>query len=279
MNRLTNQPKILFLLVNYFNEKEVCAFVNEQLQPNANIFIDVIIIDNGSKETTLLTELANNYANVSLVNSVSNLGYFGAANIGLTNYLNKHNGYPDVVIVCNTDMILQSKFLETLRQKITTQNFDIMGPSIHSSLLNYYQNPYIINRISKGKLKFLHFVSSSYILYSLFTIYHLLKTKLMGRQNSELNFVANPYALHGSFMIFNKTFFEKGGTINYPSVLFGEELFIAEQAQKLNLNMVYEPTLQVEHNEHATTGVFKSRKTVAYLHQSYTYLLKTYFSR
>ena len=56
------------------------------------------------------------------------------------------------------------------------------------------------------------------------------------------------------------------------------ELFIAEQARKLNLNMVYEPTLQVEHNEHATTGVFKSRRMVTYLHQSYTYILKTYFN-
>lgn len=275
---MTNQPKILFLLVNYFNEKEVCTFVNEQLQPNANEFIDIVIADNGSKEIALLSELANNCTNVSLVKSENNLGYFGAANLGLTNYLNKHKEYPDAVIVCNTDITLQVNFFETLQQKLNVQNFDVLGPSIHSSLLNYYQNPYIINRISKGKLKFLHLVSSSYILYSLFTVYHLLKTKLMGRQNSKPSLVANPYAVHGSFMIFNKTFFEKGGTINYPSVLFGEELFIAEQVKKLNLNMVYEPTLQVEHNEHATTGVFKARKTVAYLHQSYTYILKTYFN-
>jgi GT2 family glycosyltransferase len=275
---LTNQSKILFLLVNYFNEKEVCSFINEQLQPGTNKFIDIVITDNGSKETFLLDGIANNYTNISILKSQNNLGYFGAASFGLTNYLNLHSEYPDAIIVCNTDMTLQGNFFETLQQQIAKKNFDVLGPSIHSSLLNYYQNPYIINRISKSKLKFLHFVSSSYILYSLFTIYHLLKTKLMGRQNSKPNLVANPYAIHGSFMVFNKTFFEKGGTINYPSVLFGEELFIAEQARKLNLNMVYEPTLQVEHNEHATTGVFKSRRMVTYLHQSYTYILKTYFN-
>ncbi len=275
---MTNQPKILFLLVNYFNEKEVGVFVNEQLRPDTNKFIDVVIIDNGSKETFLLNDIVNKWKNIVVVKSGTNLGYFGAANLGLSDYLNKHSGYPSAVVVCNTDIVLQDNFFEALQQQIAKQNFDVLGPSIHSSLLNYYQNPYIINRISKGKLKFLHFVSSSYILYSLFTVYHLLKTKLIGRQNSKLNLVANPYAIHGSFMIFNKTFFEKGGTINYPSVLFGEELFIAEQARKLNLNIVYEPALEVEHNEHATTGVFKSRKTVAYLHQSYTYLLKTYFN-
>ena len=275
---MTNQPKILFLLVSYFNEKKVCTFVNEQLQPNTHKFIDIVITDNGSNVADLLAELTNNYTNVSLVKSENNLGYFGAANLGLTNYLNKHSGYPDVVIVCNTDMTLQGCFFETLQQKLNAQDFDVLGPSIHSSLLNYYQNPYIINRISKSKLRFLHFVSSSYKLYTMFTVYHLLKTKLIGRQNSKPSLVAKPYAVHGSFMVFNKTFFEKGGTINYPSVLFGEELFIAEQVQKLNLNMVYEPALQIEHNEHATTGVFKSKETIAFLHQSYTYLLKTYFN-
>jgi hypothetical protein len=114
-------------------------------------------------------------------------------------------------------------------------------------------------------------------LYSLFTIYHLVKTKLLGRANTRQNELVKPYALHGSFMIFNKTFFQKGGSINYPCVLFGEELFIAEQTLKLNLNMLYEPTLQVEHNEHATTGIFKSKEAVAYLQQSYTFLLNTYF--
>jgi len=275
---LTNQSKILFLLVNYFNEKEVCAFINEQLKLQDNRFIDVVITDNGSKETFLLDDIANKYDNVVVVKSENNLGYFGAANLGLTSYLGKYVKYPSAVIVCNTDATLQDHFFETLQQQIAKQNFDILGPSIHSSLLNYYQNPYIINRISKSKLKFLHFVSSSYILYSLFTVYHLMKTKLMGRQNSQTSIVANPYAIHGSFIVLNKTFFEKGGTINYPSVLFGEELFIAEQARELNLSIVYEPKLQVQHNEHATTGVFKSRKTVAYLHQSYTYLLKTYFN-
>ena len=275
---MTNKPEILFLLVNYFNEKEVCSFINEQLQPDVNNFIDIIITDNGSKETSLLDGIANKYTNVSLLKLGNNLGYFGAANLGLMEYLKANKEPPKAIIICNTDIILQVGFFETLQQKLSTPNFDVLGPSIYSNLLKHYQNPYIAKRIAKGKLRFLHFVSSSYILYSLFTVYHLVKTKLVGRQNEQPNLATNPYAIHGSFMVFNKTFFEKGGTINYPSVLFGEELFIAEQARKLSLNMVYEPTLRVEHNEHATTGIFKSRKTIAYLHQSYTYLLKTYFN-
>ena len=272
---MSNKPNIVFLLVNYFNEEEVCSFIQKQLKPAENNFIDVVITDNGSR-TSLLSDIENKYANVTLVKSGSNPGYFGAANLGLTNYLDRNKEYPQAVIVCNTDIKLAENFFNVLQNKLAENTFDILGPSIYSTLFKHNQNPYIINRIAKDKLKFFKFVSSSHFLYSLFTVYHLLKNKLSGRANKHQE-TMKPYAIHGSFMIFNKTFFQKGGTINYPCVLFGEELFIAEQALKLNLTMLYEPSLQVEHNEHATTGTFKSKEAVAYLHQSYTFLLNTYF--
>jgi GT2 family glycosyltransferase len=274
---LADNSNILFLLVNYFNEVEVCSFIKEQLHPVSNNFTEVLIIDNGSKDPVLLENIAKEYSRVNLIKASYNTGYFGAAYLGLTNYLNQHKVYPKAVIICNTDISLSPDFLIQLQQKLTTGNFDILGPSIHSDFLNYYQNPYIINRIKTNKLKFLHFISSNYFLYSLFTFYHVVKTKIKPGNGTQLTKATTPYAIHGSFMIFAKSFFEKGGTINYPSVLFGEEVFIAEQALQLKLNMIYEPSLQVEHHEHATTGIFKSRQTVAYLHQSYTYLLKTFF--
>ena len=274
---MIDNTKILFLLVNYFNEQEVCTFVNEQLQPNTNKFIEIVITDNGSTNTSLLHEIENKYTNVTSVKADANLGYFGAANLGLTDYLNQQKEYPKAIIICNTDIKLQQDFFSMLQKKLVKPNFDVLGPSIYSTFLKHHQNPYIINRISKNKVKFLHFISSNYFSYSLFTVYHVLKTKLKGStKNKKINSL-NPYAVHGSFIIFNKTFFLKGGTINYPSILFGEEIFVAEQALKLKLNMAYEPTLQIEHKEHSTTGIFKSRKIVAYLHQSYTYLLKTFF--
>ena len=272
---MSNKPNILFLLVNYFNEEEVCSFIQKQLKPAENNFIDVVITDNGSK-TSLLSAIESKYANVTLVKSGSNLGYFGAANLGLTNYLERNKKYPQALIVCNTDIKLADDFFHVLQNKLSHNNFDILGPSIYSTLFKHDQNPYIINRIKESKLKFFKFVSSAHFLYSLFTVYHVLKNKLLSKTNKHHE-AMKLYAIHGSFMILNKNFFQKGGTINYPCVLFGEELFIAEQALKLNLTMLYEPSLQVEHNEHATTGTFKSKEAVAYLHQSYTFLLNTYF--
>ncbi len=274
---MSSHFKILFLTVNYFNEKEVCTFITNQLQPDKHPFIDIVITDNGSKNTALLHEIENKYVNVSLANSSGNKGYFGAANLGLTHYLSRYKEYPDAVIICNTDIALGAQFLNTLQNILASQNFDVLGPSIYSTFLKHYQNPYIIRRISKRKLKFLRIMSSGYLIYDLFICYHVLKTKLKGHTTKQATLQTKPYAIHGSFMIFNKSFFEKGGTIDYPVVLFGEEIFIGEQVLKLQLNMLYEPALQIEHHEHATTGVFKSRETIRYLHESYTYLLKTFF--
>ena len=274
---MITKHNIVFLLINYFNEVEVCIFIEEQLKPTTNNFIEVIIIDNGSIQSKLLDNVAGIYPNVKLIKANHNPGYFGAAHLGLKSYLDQNKEYPKAVIICNTDISFFPDFLNQFQQRLAMTDFDILGPSIHSRFLNYYQNPYILNRIKTSKLKFLHFISSNYFLYSLFTLYHVVKTKIKPNNSKQPTKVIKPYAIHGSFMIFAKSFFEKGGTLNYPSVLFGEEIFIAEQALQLKLNMLYEPALQVEHHEHATTGVFKSRKTVAYLHQSYTYLLKTFF--
>ncbi len=272
---MKTDSNILFFLVNYFNEEEVYSFIKEQLKPTENNFIDVIITDNGSR-TSLINDIEGKYPNVTLIKSGSNVGYFGAAYLGLTNYLDRNKDYPQAVIICNTDIKLAGDFFQVLQNKLSDTNFDILGPSIYSTLFKHDQNPYIIHRIKESKLRFFKFVSSAHFLYSLFTVYHVFKNKLSGKTNI-YHEAMKTYAIHGSFIIFNKTFFQKGGTINYPCVLFGEELFIAEQALKLNLNMLYEPSLKVEHNEHATTGTFKSKEAVAYLHQSYTFLLNTYF--
>ncbi|HVA98529.1 MAG TPA: glycosyltransferase [Bacteroidia bacterium] len=273
---MENNSKILFLLTNYFNEEEVFSFISEQLKPKKNKFIDIIITNNGSKNSSILENKITAFQNVTLLKSAFNLGYFGAANIGLTHYLNQQKEYPKAIIICNTDIKLAPDFFSVLQNKLSSENFDILGPSIYSSFSKQFQNPYITSRIKKNKLLFLKFTSSNPLFYKAFTIYHVLKSKTIGSKN-KITENSNPYAIHGSFMIFNKTFFLNGGTINYPSLLFGEEIFIAEQAQKLKMITLFDPNLKLEHAEHATTKIFKSNENINYLHQSYCYLLKTFF--
>ena len=274
------KKNILFLLVNYFNEREVAEFVTSQLGKYLNGDVHIIITDNGSKEPETLKQLAAKYENVTVVKPDKNLGYFGAANFGLSCYLIKNADLPDAVIVCNTDIeLVNTDFIGDLNKVMNEKQFDVMGPDIYSTFMKYHQNPYIINRISAGKMKLYKFVTSNTLFYSMFTLLHLIKGKLFKSNiKSKVDKPMDTFAVHGSFMIFNKSYFDKGGILNYPSFLFGEELFVAELGLKLGLKTVYEPLLIVKHFQNSTTGIFKTAKSVKFLHESYSYLLKTFFA-
>jgi len=274
-----NNKRILFLLINYFNEKEVAEFVSTQLGNQLNEVVQVIIINNGSNDLTSLKELENKYSSIKVLYPEKNLGYFGGANYGLQNYL-QNNDYPDATILCNTDISFTSPdFISNLKTILKEKQFDVLGPDIYSTFLKYHQNPYIVKRISLQRIKLYKFVTSNTFFYLFFTLLHLIKTKLVkSSAQAKINKAMETYAIHGSFMVFNKSYFIKGGAINNPTFLFGEELFVAETARKLGLKTIYEPALVVNHFQNATTGTFKSSSSVGYLHQSYSYLLETFFS-
>src|SRR5262249_2176510 len=85
------------------------------------------------------------------------------------------------------------------------------------------------------------------------------------------------YAPHGSFIAFRRTYFERGGSLNHPVFLFGEEIFVAETARRLGLTISYDRRLEVIHREHKSTGYFPSPRISAYSSQAATYCADQYF--
>jgi hypothetical protein len=84
------------------------------------------------------------------------------------------------------------------------------------------------------------------------------------------------YAPHGAFIIFTKSYFESGSSIDFGLNLFGEEIFVAEECRKNNLNVYYEPQISVHHAEHVSTGAVSSKFVVDKKRQSVIYFLKNY---
>ena len=79
-------------------------------------------------------------------------------------------------------------------------------------------------------------------------------------------------------MIFQRSFFEKGGTLQYPSFLYEEELYIAEQSRIMNLTAVFEPSLEIVHYEHSTTGTYKNAEQIRLMRASLKYIIDTYYN-
>ena len=84
------------------------------------------------------------------------------------------------------------------------------------------------------------------------------------------------YAPHGAFIIFTQLYFESGASIDFGLNLFGEEIFVAEECRKNNLNVYYEPQISVLHAEHVSTGAVSSKFVVNKKKQSVIYFLKNY---
>lgn len=273
--------KILVILMNYFNEEEIVFFIEEQLIPARMPGMEVLVVINCAGDKLKLDNLARAHPEISLINAGKNLGYFPGAKFGFDHYLAEGNPVPKAVIISNSDLTISDPlFLRKLAEKISHGGFDILGPDIISVLTGEHLNPYIPLRISRSKMKTIFFFSRNFIFYNIFLFFSYLKhyagymVRISGRYIPERT---RTYGIHGSFMVFARSFFENGGTFNYPVKMFGEEIFIGEMAIKLGMTIVYEPAIKLVHHEHSSTGIFKNRRIVKALHQSYGYLLREYF--
>ncbi|MHC1706083.1 MAG: glycosyltransferase family 2 protein [Bacteroidales bacterium] len=269
-------PKFLFILMCYNNESEIVTFVRQELAAQTLQDFRCVVVNNASEHPEALSQLTKDPA-VMLVNPGKNEGYLGGAAVGLKAYLETAGGLPaDFVIVCNTDVqFTGNDFLERLYDQYEDDAFDVFGPDIVSSLTGKHQNPYLERRISKRKLQFFINITQNSVLYNAFLLLYYPFKRHIKRSVREKG---SPYSLHGSFLVFSGNFFEKGGHLSYGSFLFGEEIFIGELAGDLKLNVLYDPDYKIVHHEHATTGIYKSAIHVRYLHDSYKYIMTTYYS-
>jgi len=273
--------KILVILMNYFNEAEVVQFIENQLIPGRMPEIDVLVVINGTGDRLKLENLTRAHREVSVIDAGTNLGYLPGAKFGLDHYMAEGNPMPKAVVISNSDLVISDKsFLNKLSETISHGGFDILGPDVISFLTGGHLNPYIPYRITRLKMQTIFFFSYNFLLYNFFLLFSYLKHFAGYALHFSGHYVrekTSTYGIHGSFMVFARSFFEKGGTFTYPVKMFGEEIFLGEQALKHGMTVVYEPAMVLVHHEHSSTGMFKNRRTVNDLHESYGFLLREYF--
>ena len=269
--------EVLFLLVHYYNEKDLFRFIREELQMLSYVKWKAVVVDNGSEDPKSLQKNLSEHKNVIYLNPDENLGYLNGAAAGLDYYKSIYGNITPWIIVANTDIkIVKKDFLEILFS--LQKQLDMVGPSIVSSSSGAQLNPFLLTRIKKSKLKFLLIVFSFYPLYLVYQLLSIVKSRLVNSKN-KLNLSSSViYAMHGSFMIFKKSFFDKGGKLHYPSFLYEEEIYVAEQARQLNLIIMFEPSIELIHYEHSTTGTIKSIKQFRFIRNSIKYIINNFFN-
>lgn len=183
------------------------------------------------------------------VNAPSNLGYFGGASYAFNYFDIKDYKF---IIICNNDTKIDgSDFFIRLKEKIDL--YDIIAPSIRTKK-GIEQNPNIESGYTFARKIFNKLYFSSYVfavlLDSLVTFKKRILIRVPKTGDEKERLIFSP---HGSFIIFNRSFFDKGGVIDKDLFLYGEEESLSAQAKNLKLKIGFVPSLMIIHDENTTT--------------------------
>ena len=281
-------PKAALITVNYGSALTIKRFLANLSRANAFSDLAVIIVDNSSdkKDVANIHEANEKFSNVEVLESATNLGYFGAARFAFDHYLMRGQSVPDWVIVCNHDVIVEDGDFFAKLFAHDPSAAGVIAPRIQIRESGVDQNPFMRRRPSRLRWGLYKFAKSSYwtavVWEGMSRVKRTLKSPVARSVNvsNEPTFLRSEpiYAAHGAFFIFSRRYFEAGGYLDGNLFLYGEEISVAELCRSLKLPVIYVPSLRVIHNEHESTGRIVSRSTYDYERKALQYVTSRYLS-
>ncbi len=205
----------------------------------------------------------------------TNTGYFGG--LRLAQSLVPVDA--DHVIYSNPDVLVDPEFLVNL-SRIRKTSCGVVAPAILSLEDGSNLNPMYRRRLSTTRLRFMQWIHAHRLPYAILNRLSWLKNMGCGwiRRLRWLETGSTPiYAAHGAFFMFaDVDFFLR--LPEYPCFLFGEELFVAEEARIAGVSVVYEPSLRVRDERHVSTGRLPGELKRLLALKSVEFILDRYYS-
>jgi GT2 family glycosyltransferase len=251
-----------FVFTNYNNSRYTKDVIYSLSKSNFFSDIYIVIVDNKSEDKDIenLIKISQDYPSVKIIFNQNNLGYFKGLNIGIK-YLRDYYSDINYITVGNNDLFFPSDYIESLKNKISLFNkFPIVSPDL-ITLDGVHQNPHVINKISKVReliydIYYFNFYLSLMIGY----IAKITKKFTDRRDEEEFDIAQSIHQGYGACYILGPVFFKHFDLLWAPTFLMGEEFFLSIQLQKVGHKVYYEPSIKVNHHDHATMGKLPSRK-------------------
>lgn len=272
--------KVIFFIINYKSDDYLFRFLDSVYKAKQEVVIclDIVVLDNSEKSEKenliIKKKLERERLSIIFQSNEKNLGYFGPIPTA-QQYLNSTTF--DYVVYCNPDLRLDTQFFKEL---LKSSGDGIIAPAIISESENIDQNPKYLSRLSIEKMNRLKMIYNNSIYYTIFFILASIKEAIerfvkKKKINNKLP-IQNIYAPHGAMFIFKNIDFFKN-LKKFPCFLFGEEIFIAEEAVKNNVSIDYNPKLEVFDVRHASISLLSTKFKRELYYSSINYLLKEYY--
>ncbi len=236
----SNQPLVSIITVNY-NQLEITCALFDSIRRNSYKNVEVILVDNASKEDPALY-VTTNYPEVTYLRSDVNLGFAGGNNLALP----EANG--EFLFFVNNDAELTDNCIEILLAQFDQNpNLGIISPRLcyypseetnHKQLIQFVGCTPVNNFTARNK-----------------TLGILEEDKGQYTQAKPI-----PY-IHGAAMMIPKKVMEKTGPMDEMFFLYYEELDWSERIKKAGFEVYVEPNALVFHKESVSVGKLSTLKT------------------
>lgn len=272
--------RVVVFVVNYNADDHLARFVasvRSAASSAGSSAVQIHVLDNSQKSDGELEHLRVRLTGpdvaVSVHSTGRNEGYFGV--LPLAQKLVPSE--VDVVLYGNPDIVLDTKFMERL--DAARESGGVLAPAIVSRDDGFDQNPKYLSRLPARKLRRLRAIYATRLTYGLFTAAARLKERVRRRGGKAPVTAAarEIYAPHGSLFVFADVRFFLD-LPSYPCFLFGEELFVAEEAARRGVKVIYDPTLRVEDVRHASISLLERDDLRRYMHESVRWILARYYT-
>lgn len=262
---------LVLITVHFHNQADVEALVENagMLRIPPGWRLDIVVVDNSGE--------ARPIPGAAFFRAPENLGYLGGAAFGLQRWKDENeDGLPDWVAVVNPDVSFPADALEELLSVELDDRVEAVAPAIFMEG-TISQNPFFERRPARLRMWLYTVVFRSRLLTRILD--WLLAIK---RQRSAPVDGGSPrpiYAGHGSAILLRKSFFERGGTLQFGGFMYGEEIHLAEQVRATGGTILYVPQVRARHAGGSTTARTAAEQRRRWHLQSACVLWNQYFRR
>ena len=250
--------KYCIVILNYIDWQDTVNCIDSFLKNGDGIELSIIVVDNGSKNESVqeLEERYKNLPNIIIAPLAENQGFAKGNNYGF-NIAKRKNDF-DYFIFSNSDILIQPGLFRWIEEVDKQSKFDVLGPDIFAKKMNVHQNPLATytDRIIKIYLNIIKRKIAITCLKLGIDYDDQYKRKRVYSNISEEN-TSTRYqnvTVHGSFVIFNKSYFSHYDMpFDGRTFLYMEEHILFQRCRKKNLKMIVDLTQQVIHLQGAST--------------------------
>lgn len=230
-----NYPRVSIITVNYNQAPLTCALL-ESLRKVSYRDVEIIVIDNGSKEDPAKL-IIGNYPEVKYIRSENNLGFAGGNNLGISVATGKY------LLFLNNDTEVDAGCLEPLAHLFETR--PLAGAA----------SPKILYHNSQGVIQY---AGSTCV--NLYTGRNK-RVGFMEKDHGQYDRLKKTDLAHGAAMMVPRAVIEKVGMMPEFFFLYYEEIDWCERIKKAGYHIYFVPASKVYHKESMSVGKNSTLKT------------------